>query len=196
MHRSGFCRVALLSGAVAVFLGIIPPSLSIAEPQERETFRALAQSVAAGISGQTAILIQISRWSTQEEADHLANVVLEEDMDRLFDELQKQEEVGRIRIPGEVGTAWPLRYAEEYREDGKRYILLAADRPIDFWEAVDRPMRTWQYRTTLIELVLDENNPGEGAMAVGAALTIDPEQGTLNVKHMTTTGVRLTNVRK
>ena len=100
-------------------------------------------------------------------------------------------------IPALVNsTAWPLRYAEEYREDGKRYILLAADRPIDFWEAVDRPMRTWQYRTTLIELVLDENNRGEGAMAVGAALTIDPEQGTLNVKHMTTTGVRLTNVRK
>ena len=182
-----------MSALLVVGLGA---SSSTAVPQERETFRALAQSLAAGISGQTRIQIQISRWSTQEEADHLEQVVLEESMDRLVEELGRQPEVGRIWVPGQTGVSWALRYAEEYREDGTRYILLATNRPVDFWEAVDRPLRTWRYRVSLIELALDENDQGEGAMAIGAAVTIDPKQGTLNIKHMTTTGVRLTNVRK
>ena len=87
-------------------------------------------------------------------------------------------------------------YATQYRDGGQRYIVLATDRPIDFWEAVERPIQTWKYRVTLIELVLDENDRGEGAMAVGVEFGVDAEQESLTIKHMTTTGVRLTNVRK
>ena len=164
--------------------------------QERETFNALAQSLAAGVSGQTNVIIQISRWTTDEQADHLMSVLAEQNTEKLADELRRQPETGRIRIPGQVGTAWPLRYADQYTEDGKRYITLAADRPIDFWEAVQRQRRTWNYQITLIELVVDDRGEGEGTMQVGVELRVDPETGTITVKDMTTQPIRLSRVRK
>ena len=187
--------VSLLVGIVALAAFSVVPS-SIAVPQETETFRALAQSTTTGISGQTSIIIQITRWSTEEEVDHLRGVLLRQDMHQLADELQKQDEVGHIRVPGQAGTGWRLRYARQYRDGDTRYITLATDRPIDFWEALEQPIRTWNYRVSLIELVLDENDRGQGAMAVGVEFGVDVEHETFTIKHIATQPVRLTNVRK
>lgn len=185
-------RSAVVLAAIALALGL--PATAVA--QEVENFRALAQSTTAGLEGQARINIQITRWSTDEEADHLTEVLLEQNMEALSQALRDQPEVGHIRVPGEAGTGWRLRYAEQYRDGGKRYIILATDRPIDFWEAVERPMPQWNYQVSLIELALDANGEGEGAVAVGVEFGVDAETGTLLVKHLGASLIRLVSVRK
>ena len=194
MLNTRMIRPFILRGIVALAAFSVVPS-SIATPQA-ETFRALAQSNAIGLTGQTSIIIQITRWTTDEEADHLMEVLLEGDMLRLADELNKQDEVGHIRVPSEPGTSERLRYARQYRDDGKRYIVLATDRPISFWEAVEGPLWLRRHSVSLIELALDENDRGVGAAAVGIEFGIDDEHDTLTVKHISTQLIRLTNVRK
>ncbi len=184
----------LLVGIVALAAFSVVPS-SIATPQT-ETFRALAQSNAIGRTGQTPIIIQITRWTTDEEADHLMNVLLEQDMLKLADELNKQDEVGHIRVPNAAGPGHRLRYARQYRDGGKRYITLATDRPIEAWEQLEQPIRTWNFQVSLIELALDEDDRGVGAAAVGVEFGVDDEHDTLTVKHITSQLIRLTNVRK
>lgn len=188
--------LALLVLVVAVF-GLTVATGS-AQETERETFSALAQHSGTGPSGQTTVIIQIERWSTDAERDHLAEVLINEDMQRLADELNKQDDVGFIRGTGgrQRLPSVRLRYAREFREDGVRIIRLATDRPISFGEAVRRPNRTWDYQVSLIELRLDENDEGEGVLMAGVEFGVDGENNVLTIKHLSTNPVRLVNVRK
>jgi len=185
-----------LYAALCVTVALALGAPAVAAAQEVENFRALAQSTTFGLEGQARINIQITRWSTDEEADHLTEILLQQDMEQLAQALRDQPEVGHIRVPGEPGPGWRLRYAEEYREGDTRTIILATDRPISFWEAVERPMPLWKYQVSLIELRLDANDEGEGAIAVGVELGVDAESGTLLVKHLEIAPIRLVNVRK
>ena len=196
MRKNRTTRSVVIRGAVVLAVALGASAGFSAAAQETETFRALAQSTTSGISGQARVNIQITRWSTDEEADHLTDVLLEQNMEQFAQALRDQPEVGHIRAPAEAGTGWRLRYAEQYRDGDKRYIVLAADRPISFWEAVERPALLRPYQVSLIELVLDENNQGQGAIAVGVELGVDTESGTLTVKHLAVQPIRLSNVRK
>lgn len=196
LERRHLRRTAVIAVVTAVALVSIAASPTNAQPQERETFRALAQSLAAGISGQTNIIIMITGRTSGEDADRLEGILRSDGTEALANALRNQPEVGRFRIPTEAGTGWPLRFAEERIEDGKRYLTLMADRPIAFQEAVNRPQRTWKYQISLIELVLDENDQGEGTMQVGVDMRVDPDTGAITIADITTQPIRLLRVRK
>ncbi len=188
---------SLLVVAIVATLGMM--TLAESGPEtvaQAETFRATAQSTGI-VGGQTSMLISISRWSTDAEREELLRILAEEGDKPLADALQKQDETGFLRFPGNQ-TRFPsvrLRYAREFVQEGRRQIVLATDRPIGWLESIRRPTRTYDYRISLITLDLGEDNSGNGVMAVGVQMGLDEETGTLEIKNMGTQPVRLTNVR-
>lgn len=78
--------------------------------------------------------------------------------------------VGTIQTPGNL--AYDLRFAQQERgADGGRRIVLATDRLMSYWEAVNRP-RTIDYPFTFIELRMNGDGQGEGKLALATKLNI------------------------
>ena len=182
--------IALLLFAVAV----------VGQEQERETFRALARHMGTGASGQTTIQITIDRFSSDEEHDHMLEVIMNEDNQTIADELGDMDSVGFLRVTGRAATrgtgSWQLRYARQVQQGDTRVIRLATNRPILFVEAVRRPTRTWDSQTTLIELRLDENGEGDGVLMAGVEFTVDAKNNQITLSHLSSSPVELTNVRR
>lgn len=170
-----------------------------AQEQERETFRALARHTGTGPTGQTTIIITIDRFSSDEEHDHMLEVIMNEDNQTIADELGNMDSVGFLRVTGRAATrgtgSWQLRYARQVQRGDTRVIRLATDRPILFVEAVRQPRRSWDSQTTLIELNLDENGEGEGVLMAGVEFTIDAKSGQITLSHMSSSPVQLLQVR-
>ena len=120
--------------ATMICLGVSAAYTLQPPAQETETYRATAQSMGQvvttapdGPSGQVAVLISITRWSTEEERSSLLAVLAEDGTEPLADALGKQEEVGFLRFLG-AQTRFPsvrLNYARQFMSDGKRNIVLA-----------------------------------------------------------------------
>ena len=62
-------------------------------------------------------------------------------------------------------------------------------------EAMRNP-RTMDYTFSLIELRLDENNEGDGTLAIGVEMKYDKEKNTLVLENFSSEPVRLTRVGK
>ena len=191
-------RVALLFVLAGPFVAGADGSRRPFATQERETFRATAQAVGTGPSGQTSVFITISRWSTDEERNELATVLADEGSNDLAEALNKQDETGFIRFP-QLQSRYPsvrLRYARAFPNGDGRTIILATDRPIGWAEAIVRPQRTIDNQVTLIQLNVDAEGKGEGVMALGVELVIDEETNTLSISNVSSQPIRLVNVRQ
>lgn len=146
---------------LALFWSVTPGAQSNAP---REEFTAVAMSIGGPTSSPVAgqLDITIDRWSSDAERKQLV-AALAKGQDQLLDVLQDMKPVGRIRTPSSLG--WDLRYAAQRpTAEGGRQIVIATDRPISFWEAVNRP-RLSDYPFTLIEMRLDRNGEGEGKLS-------------------------------
>ena len=95
------------------------------------------------------------------------------------------------------GLSWPLHYARQERIGDALRVVLATDRPIDFWEAVERP-RSWDFQFGIIELkVMDEGKgKSEGIMALGVEMLWDEKKNALQLKNYSSEPVRLMNLRR
>ena len=112
--------------------------------------------------------ITINRWSTSSESQRLMTVLKEKGPERLLDALQDAKSVGTIRTPGNL--AYDLRFASsEPGEDGGTRIFLVTDRPVSYWEAVNRP-RVSDYPFTFIELRVNARGEGEGKLALATKI--------------------------
>ena len=194
-----------MSFLLALALSTVAPAQQ--KEEFKETYEAFA--VAMGTSNppvippgvSTTIQINVTRWTTDEERQSLFAILVEKGQEDLVKALQKQEETGWIRVTGR-GTGlktFPserLRYARNWDlGGGKRRIVLALDRYISFYEAVNSP-RYRDYDMTLIVLDVDKDGKGEGQLAMGVRLSIDNEKKTLVVENYGTEPVRLTRVQK
>lgn len=191
--------------AFALVLTFIPPAQ--AEEETRESFSAFA--VAMGTSnppvmrpGQsTTLQITITRWSTPEERNALLTQLIENGQEALVKALQKSEETGFVRATGRAAarSTFPserLRYAFQFPgEGGNRRIVLALDRPISMWEAVNAP-RWRDYDLTFIVLDVDAEGKGEGQLAMGVQMGVNMEKKQLVVENFGTEPIRLTKVTK
>lgn len=158
-----------------------------------ERFRAFA--VDLNDSGQTRsgfVDIVINRWPTKAEHDTLLGA-LDRGQDAFVKALMKARRVGYIQTPDSIG--WGLHYVQVVPgKDGGRTITLMTERPIGFWEAVDRPPSI-AYPLMWIELRLDSNGEGEGTMFLAAKASGSLKHRFMVMENFTTQGVRLTNVR-
>ena len=182
---------------VALLLVFAAGSMVEAQDMEEESFSAFATHIGTGPSGATSLRITISRWTTDEERDHLLGVLIDEGHQAAAEALRDHDETGYIRFPS-VRTRFPstrLYYARQFRQGNTRIIRLATNRPIGFLEAISMS-RSNDYDLTLIELRLDENGEGEGTLAVGVEISVDRESNRLVIEHMSSAPVRLSKVRK
>ena len=163
----------------------------------REDFTAFAINLNPGPTT-ARIDIRIERWSTDEEREQLLDILKGEGSRsrtnrELLRALRRMPRAGFIRSAGTL--AWDLRYAQQQPlEEGGRQIVIATDRPIDFWEARNRP-RVSDYPFTLLELRLDQNNRGEGKMLAQTRIFIDPRTSNLVLENYSHLPVRLNRIR-
>jgi hypothetical protein len=177
-------------------------------PERFSTWAVVMGTHASGLN--TRLQIKIDRWSTPEEREQLLAKIVELSdsknrrvmADKQAEALRKQKECGFIRATGAAAarrgsTSERLRYAWQWREEGtgKRRLVLALDRPIDFLELV-RGGRTLDYGITIVVLDLDENNEGSGLLSLGTMVTFDKDTERLTLENYSSEPVRLMNVKK
>jgi hypothetical protein len=80
-------------------------------------------------------------------------------------------------------------------EEGGEQIVIATDRPIGFWEAVQRP-RTIDYPFTLIEMRIDNEGVGEGKLSLATKIVYDQRREQIVLENYSSQPVMLTKVRR
>jgi hypothetical protein len=131
---------------------------------EREEFNAIAIMNNELGAGTDRVIMRVNRWSTEAEQGQLTRALMKGGSDALMEMLRDQRSVGTIRTPDTL--AYDLRYAhQEPGPDGGRVIVLATDRPISFWEAVNRP-RISDYPFTVIQMQMGAEGEGKGTLSL------------------------------
>jgi hypothetical protein len=182
-------RVLLLCAAVVgvISWGAMPEAQTMGRP---EKFTAAAVDMNTGQTGR--IEISVTRWSTPGEREALLSALFKEGQDELLSKLKDMRAVGRIYTPGSIG--YELRFAEAQKlPEGGRRIVLATDRPMSFWELINRP-RSSQYPFTWIQLNLKPDGTGDGELAVAARVFGDRPNRPIEVETFQIQPVRLQSV--
>jgi hypothetical protein len=184
--------------ALAAAFSLTPlalPMLALAQTiGEPMRFTAWAVNMSnIGTGGNSTVIIQIDRWSSEAERQNLRKVFFEKGPDKLLDALQDTKRVGFMRLPNSIG--YDLRAARlDPMEDGGQRVLILTDRRIGFREAASQP-RTIDYPFTLIEIRLNKDGEGEGRMSVATKITFNEKKNTLELENYSSEPVRLQNVR-
>jgi len=140
-------------------------------------------------SGIGTVQIRINRWSTDDDRIRLMTALRESGSEALLKELQKMPSVGTIRTPSSVG--YDLRYARQTKVGDGRRIVIATDRPMDYWEATNQP-RSIQYPFTVLQMQVDQNGKGTGTMSL--ALKVVANDDLVILEDIASTPFRLANV--
>jgi hypothetical protein len=157
----------------------------------KETYYANAIALGKGLSSQ--LQVTITRWTTDEERNLILKTLVEQGQDAMIKVLEKQKETGFLRLPNTMG--YRLYYAYQIQKDNKRRIVLATDRPVAMAEAW-RSGRSMDYAITMVELILDENDKGEGTLGFALKLKVNKETNQLEIENYGTDPVQLRSVRK
>lgn len=178
--------------ALAAAAALALPATPYAQTNEpAEEFSAFAINMGAYTRGTTATLVMtVRRWSSKAEQDQLFGVLREKGMSAMLDALRDTKSVGTIRTPESVGYDLHLAMQEPLKEGGRR-VLLATDRPISFFEAVNRPPSV-DYPFTVIEMNIPPEGKGQGTMSVAARIV--PAGKTVLVENFDTQPVRLNEI--
>lgn len=135
-----------------------------------------------------------ARWSTASESQRLMTILKEKGPEALLKSLRDLKAVGSIKTPGNL--AYDLRFAyTQPGEDGGQRIFLATDRPISFWEAVNRP-RVNDYPFTFIELRVNREGAGEGKLNLATKVTLSRDAKTMELENYQAQPIQLNEVRR
>ncbi len=197
---------SIIVGLLTVTLSVLPAAQSDAPfGTDKVTIlgTALNMSNVATGANQT-IRININRWSTPEQRQHLITTFLEKGgQEALLRELEKEPELGRFNFPGYFGPdpnntmrlGTDIRYARNFAgEDGGRRIVIITPRVIGFREEVNQP-RTTDYPFSLFEMRFDAAGKGQGKMAYATKITFDKRKNNVELENFTSEPVRLNNLR-
>lgn len=158
-----------------------------------ERFRAFAVDLTdPGYSRSGFIDIVVNRWPAKTEQEQLLGT-LDRGQDAFVKALMKNRRVGYIQTPDSIG--WDLQYVQVVPgEDGGRKITLMTERPIGFWETVNRPPSI-DFPLLWIELRIDKEGQGEGTMFLAARVSGSLKHRFMVMENFTMQPVRLMNVR-
>lgn len=169
-------------------------------PSDKVTITGWALNMSNNATGANqTIRINIDRWSTPSQREHLITTFLEKKQDGLLRELEEQPELGRFNFPGYMGPdpnntmrlGTDIRYAMSMpAEDGGRRIVIATPRVIGFREQVNQP-RTYEYPFTLFEMRFDKSGKGQGKMSYAAQILFDKKANAIVLENYGTEPVRL-----
>jgi hypothetical protein len=158
------------AAAATVLLSVAIPFSSAQTMGDKLRLTAFAVNLNARAGAATnTVEITIDRWTPDAERQKLIQTLIDKGSDALLEELRDQRPVGRIRTPDSLG--YDLRFSYEGKaEDGGQRIVVATDRPLSFWEAVNRP-RSFDYPFTVIEIHVNKDGTGEGKMSLATKIT-------------------------
>lgn len=140
----------------------------------------------------TTLDIVIDRYSPDADRKRLIEA-LKKSQDAMLDTLRDMPRLGYIRMPGSLG--WDLHFAQSAAgEDGGRRIVIATDRPMPFWEVVNRP-RSVDYPFTFIELRINPDGEGEGKLSVATQVTATSDGRFVQLENYATQPVQLNQVK-
>ena len=145
--------------------------------------------------------INITRWSTNEERAMLLNTLKEKGHDEFMRALRNQKETGFVRGQGRLAQLNPFPSTRLYgawqsEKDGKRKVVLIADRPISAREAMSGS-RSLDYDTSVIIMEFpagDKDADGTGTLHL--ALKLQYKDGTLHVETLGQDDTRLTTITR
>jgi hypothetical protein len=174
-------------GLSAVLTGPALTAQSNFQPEEFSATAIVNNNLGAGAG---RVIMRVTRWSSEAERGRLTRALLTKGADKLLDDLRDMKSVGSIRTPDSLG--YDLRYAhQEPGEDGGRRLVLATDRPIGFWEAVNRP-RVSDYPFTVIQMEIGRDGEGKGTLSY--ATKIMARGNTIELENFASSPVMLTKV--
>jgi hypothetical protein len=185
---------------VALAVPAVPHAQTQGEKLEITAFAVNMSNIA---TGSTAVVqINIDKWSTPEEREHLITTMLERGPDALLKELQKAPVKGRFRVPAarrpdphQLALGHDIRYTwQTPLPEGGRRIVFLTDRYISFQEARNQP-RTIDYPFTLVEIRVDKEGKGQGKAAVATKISFDKAKKQVELENYSTEPVRLNEVR-
>jgi hypothetical protein len=191
---------ALASAAFAVAAGAqsVTPSAT-----DKVTINGWALSMSNVATGANqSIRVNIDRWSSPSQRQHLIDTFLAKKQDGLLKELEKQPELGRFNFPGYMGPdpnnvmrlGTDIRYAMSFPgEDGGRRIVVITPRVIGFREAVNQP-RIVDYPFSLFEMRFDKDGKGEGKLAYATQINFDKKKNAIELENYSSEPVRLNNL--
>jgi hypothetical protein len=190
LHRITSLRI--VAAAVVALAAAAPVRAQSNAPAERFTANAVNISN-VGRTGATPVEIVVDRWSSDAERERLVGTLLDKGPEELLKALQKAPKVGYIRTPDSIGYDLHFAWQAPDAEKGRR-IVIATDRPIGFWEAVNRP-RTVDYPFTVIDMRIGQDGKGEGKLSIATRITGNKETKTIEIENFATQPVMLNNIR-
>ncbi len=162
-------------------------------PAGRETFSGFAVDIGGSnrATSTSHVKITVDRWSSSEDTRRLVSTFRESGDEALLKELRKMKSLGRISTPDSIG--YDLRYAVQTTlASGARRVLIATDRPLSYWESVNRP-RSVNYPFTFIEMRIGPDGKGEGKLTVATKVNALGE--TIELENYDLTPVMLSEIR-
>jgi hypothetical protein len=185
----GSVALGRLCLALAAVLGA-----SAASPNQTNgdklSFTAVAVANNNLAAGAGTVLIDVTRWSTPEDARELADTLRQKGPQALLSKLQDARPTGTIRTPDSL--AYDLRFASRTpTPEGGSRIVLATDRPIGFWEARSGS-RTLDYPFTVVQMEIEADGKGKGTLSV--ATRIEEEGDAIELENFASAPIMLTEV--
>lgn len=166
------------------------------EEAKPEHFGATAYSMSRR-ARMVSIDVRVKRYSDDETTKHLAGALFEGGQDALVKALEKQDEIGGIRVTGHVGF-YDFKLIRSRKTPTGRRIVAVCDRPLQFGE-VYGGTRSSDYKLGILILDLKKNSKGKevGSGTLYYAAKVKIKNGkTIQIEHFEIDPVRIVNVKK
>jgi hypothetical protein len=188
----------LLFTALLLLLGGLFALAAVPEDAEGDVqYTGVLIGTGGVVGGATSwVDMYVERFTTQEETLELLKILDENGQDALVRRLEKRD-IGSINIPsgsGPQGGRVGLSVARKIESETGTIIRLFTARPMTFLERY-RGGRSQDYPFGLIELMLDKDGNGQGAVVAAAKVKITKE-GRLELESLGNQYIKITNVRR
>ncbi|MGD8329599.1 MAG: hypothetical protein PVJ49_09180 [Acidobacteriota bacterium] len=163
-----------------------------------------ARTVAMGVGAAGVVQIHVTRWTTEEEREALANTLVQKGQEEFVKELGKQQETGWVRTQTGRGMRGQpsvrMYYAFQFpKPDGSRTLVLVTNRTLGFLEVM-RAGRSTEYDISAVVLEMktgdDGKETGVGTLYDGAKIGYDADKKQITVESFEAQPVRLTEVTR
>jgi hypothetical protein len=183
--------LVLRLAGVAIFCVLAVPAAAQSYEDTIEAWE--ATTVQMDVGKMTIVRIGVMEWSTEAERTDMLNALQTGGSEAVVQYLGQQDEKGFVKFQNTA--AYQMHYAFQVEHEGKRYVVMATDRPVHNImqrQAAD----TLENNISLLSLVLDpETGKGEGTMIAGADIKLDEKTKQLKIEHVGTQPVRFTSVK-
>ena len=183
------------SSTLLLALGIaslLPTSYAQDEKMKPEAYSAVAMGTGGIVGGKSIQFdFRISKYTTDEEVNKLAELLKEKGQDALRRALEK-EDVGRINATGRTGNQ--IAVARKRQEGSDTVITMVTARTMPFIELYQGG-RSTDYPFGFLQVKLPEKGPGTGQIMAAAKIRFNGQKGYYEIESYGNQYLKAVNVR-